>query len=68
MMALRKVKALILVFTALVLVAGIFSILSTSDAQASRTPCCWVMVCPVHGPGPCWEECRPCPPLPPPPP
>lgn len=65
MMALRRMKGLALAFAAIALVAGAFSVFSASEAQASRTPCCWVMVCPVDGSGPCWEECRPCPPLPP---
>jgi len=64
MTALRKVKALILLFALVVLFAGAYTIVSTDTATAAR--CCWVRVCTVDPPIVCWDECRPCPPLPPP--
>ncbi len=65
MTSLRKVKALVLVFAMVVLVAGAFAIVSTDSVEASK--CCWVWVCTIEPPIVCWHECVPCPPLPPPP-
>jgi hypothetical protein len=64
-MALRKLKAMVLVFALVVLVAGAVTIVSTDTVTASN--CCWVMVCTIDEPIICWHECVPCPPLPPPP-
>ncbi len=64
MTALRKVKALVVVFALVVLFAGAFTIVSSDTATASR--CCWVMVCTQQPPIVCWHECMPCPPPPPP--
>ena len=63
-MYLRRVKTLVLVFALIILFAGAFSIVTTENATAGR--CCWVMVCTTEAPIVCWEECRPCPPIPPP--
>jgi hypothetical protein len=65
MIAVRKLRALILLFALAVIFAGGFTVMTAGTADASLWPCCWVMVCPVDGSGPCWEECRPCPLLPP---
>ena len=66
MTALRKLRALVLLFAFAVLFAGGFTVMTAGSADASRWPCCWVMVCPVLDPGPCWEICVPCPIFPPP--
>jgi len=63
---LRKIKAPVLVFALVVLFAGAFTIISTDTVEAKY--CCWVRVCTTTPPIVCWDECRPCPPLPPPPP
>lgn len=62
-MALRKVKALVVVFALVVLFAGAFTIVSTDTVSAAK--CCWVLVCTTEPPIYCWHECVPCPPLPP---
>jgi hypothetical protein len=64
MMALRKVKALVVILALVVVFGGAFSIITTDIATAAK--CCWVMVCTVDPPVICWEECRPCPGPPPP--
>ena len=61
MKALRRMKALVLIFAFLVMFAGGFTIMSTEKADAAWGCCIWVMYCPVEGPGPCWCECIPVP-------
>ncbi len=63
MTALRKVRGLLVVFALAVLFGGIVGFVSADQATAAR--CCWVRVCTVNPPIYCWDECRPCPPLPP---
>ena len=58
MMALRRIKALMLVFAVAILFVGAFSIFAAPETQAK--PCCWVMVCTTSPPIICWEVCRPC--------
>ena len=61
MAAMRKMKALILIFAFLVLFAGGFSIMSTASVQASYACCIWVMYCTINPPIYCWCECIPVP-------
>lgn len=64
MMALRRLKAVVLIFAFVVLFIGGFTIVTSDSTEAAR--CCWVRVCSEIPPYPCWDECRPCPPPPPP--
>ncbi len=64
MTAMRKMKTLALVFVLVALCAAAFTVSTPQTAEASRRPCCWVMVCTVNPPIICWEECIPCPTFP----
>ena len=65
MTKLRNLKTVVLIFALAVIFAGAFTIATTTPTSAAK--CCWVRVCSEIPPYPCWDECRPCPPLPPPP-
>ena len=59
-----RLKALALLFVFVFVFAGVFAVLTTENAVASRCEC-WVMYCTVEEPIFCWDECVPCPPFPP---
>lgn len=61
MSALKKMKALVLIFAFLVLFVGAFTIASTEDVSASYACCIWVMYCTIDEPAYCWCECIPVP-------
>lgn len=58
----KKIKALVLVFALAAALAGGFTAMNSSKAEANR--CCWVMVCTISPPYYCWEMCVTCPTLP----
>ena len=61
MNALRKVKALVLLFALVAILSGGLLTTFTQEVQAARTCCLWVMYCTVDPPIVCWEECIPVP-------
>lgn len=63
MMALRKLKVVIVLFALVVIMAGGFTILTTKPVEARPACCIWVMYCTVSPPIYCWEKCVavPCP-------
>jgi len=62
MKKLRALKALVLLFAFIVILAGGFTVTTASKVEASR--CCWVMVCTINPPFVCWEICKTCPKFP----
>ncbi len=61
MAALRKMKALIVLFALVVMCLGAFTIMSAEKATASYACCMWVMYCTVDPPIVCWDVCIPVP-------
>ena len=63
MMALRKMKAVFILFALAILFVWAFSIVSTDTATARPKCCIWVMYCTTTPPIVCWEVCKtvPCP-------
>lgn len=61
MKAMRRMKALVLIFAFLVMFAGGFTIMSTDTAEASYSCCMWVMYCTINPPIVCWCVCIPVP-------
>lgn len=61
MNALRKAKALVLVFAVVALLAGMLAVTFSEEAQARPRCCIWVMMCTTDAPIVCWEECLPVP-------
>lgn len=61
-MAFKKLRAVVLLFSFVVLFIGAFTILTSDISEAGK--CCWVVVCSDEPPFECWSECRPCPPPP----
>ena len=60
MKALRKFRALVLVFAVLVVIFGAVSIFSVNSTTA-KPPCnCWVMYCTENPPYFCWCVCTYC--------
>lgn len=61
MTAMRKLRALVLLFAFLVLFAGGFTIISADTADARYACCIHVMYCTLYPPYYCWCECIPVP-------
>lgn len=61
MNVLRKMKALVVVFAVLALLAGAFAIVTPREAEARYGCCIWVMYCTQNPPIVCWCECIPVP-------
>nr|MBN2277448.1 hypothetical protein [candidate division Zixibacteria bacterium] len=61
MAALRRIKALVIILSLVVMFAGGFTIMSTQQAEARYACCIWVMYCTQAPPIICWDVCIPVP-------
>ena len=61
MAAMRRLKALVLLFAFLILFVGAITITTTQKAEAIWGCCIYVMYCTIDEPIYCWCECIPVP-------
>jgi hypothetical protein len=59
--ALRKIRALVVVFALVALLTGGLVTIFTDNAEARPACCIWVMYCTQNPPIVCWDVCIPVP-------